>query len=351
MVLERFFAADFAPRALYPDAPRADLPDTWPFGYADLAPHYDAAERLYGVHGGRDPARQETLSDLPSRATLPPNQQRLFDHFQAQGLHPYQLPVASAALPDCQHCQGYLCSRDCKHDSAHVCVKPAIRDFGAVLLDECEVTGLRANGKRVTEVVCQHQGQALELRAGTVILATGALPPAAMLVESLQDDLRQSALPWLGTLITPANPIIRTVLDRLARRVILATVLEDLPYRDNRVMANAHGVALSYRLSLHETRRIRAMRQAMKQSLKGLSPLLIKQAENNQRLAHVCGTCRAGVNPADSVVDAQCRAHDLDNLYIADASFFPSSGGTNPALTIAANALRVAERICSSPGG
>jgi choline dehydrogenase-like flavoprotein len=62
---------------------------------------------------------------------------------------------------------------------------------------------------------------------------------------------------------------------------------------------------------------------------------------------HQCGTCRMGTDPADSVLDTACRAHDLDNLYVVDASFFPSSGATNPTLTIAANALRVADRIVS----
>ena len=65
-------------------------------------------------------------------------------------------------------------------------------------------------------------------------------------------------------------------------------------------------------------------------------------------LAHVCGTCRFGDDPQTSVLDRNNRAHGIDNLYVVDASFFPSSGGTNPALTIAANALRVAGVMLSS---
>ena len=60
---------------------------------------------------------------------------------------------------------------------------------------------------------------------------------------------------------------------------------------------------------------------------------------------HVCGTCRFGDDPATSVLDRNCRVHGVANLYVVDASFFPSSGGTNPSLTIAANALRVAQQI------
>ncbi|WP_374296868.1 GMC oxidoreductase [Sphingomonas sp.] len=59
--------------------------------------------------------------------------------------------------------------------------------------------------------------------------------------------------------------------------------------------------------------------------------------------AHQAGTCRFGTDPATSVLDLDCRAHEVDNLYITDASFFPSIGAVNPTLTIIANALRVAD--------
>ena len=61
--------------------------------------------------------------------------------------------------------------------------------------------------------------------------------------------------------------------------------------------------------------------------------------------AHQAGTARFGTDPASSVLDLDCKAHELDNLYVADASFFPSIGAVNPTLTIIANALRVADRI------
>ena len=59
--------------------------------------------------------------------------------------------------------------------------------------------------------------------------------------------------------------------------------------------------------------------------------------------AHQAGTCRFGTDPATSVLDLDCRAHEVDNLYVTDASFFPSIGAVNPTLTIIANALRVAD--------
>ena len=60
---------------------------------------------------------------------------------------------------------------------------------------------------------------------------------------------------------------------------------------------------------------------------------------------HVCGTCRFGNDPRTSVLDRDNRVHDLDNLYVLDASFFPSSGGINPSLTIIANSLRASDKI------
>jgi choline dehydrogenase-like flavoprotein len=61
--------------------------------------------------------------------------------------------------------------------------------------------------------------------------------------------------------------------------------------------------------------------------------------------AHQAGTMRFGHDPASSVLDIDCRAHQIDNLYVTDASFFPSIGAVNPTLTIIANSLRVADII------
>jgi choline dehydrogenase-like flavoprotein len=62
-------------------------------------------------------------------------------------------------------------------------------------------------------------------------------------------------------------------------------------------------------------------------------------------VAHQAGTCRFGADPATSVLDVNCKAHELDNLYVADTSFFPSIGAVNPALTVMANALRVGDHV------
>jgi choline dehydrogenase-like flavoprotein len=61
--------------------------------------------------------------------------------------------------------------------------------------------------------------------------------------------------------------------------------------------------------------------------------------------AHQAGTLKFGIDPHASVLDLDCRAHGIDNLYVTDASFFPSIGAVNPTLTIIANALRVGDHI------
>lgn len=61
--------------------------------------------------------------------------------------------------------------------------------------------------------------------------------------------------------------------------------------------------------------------------------------------AHRAGTCRFGTDPATSALNPDCRAQEVDNLYVTDASFFPSLGAFNPTLTIVANAMRVADTL------
>jgi choline dehydrogenase-like flavoprotein len=73
--------------------------------------------------------------------------------------------------------------------------------------------------------------------------------------------------------------------------------------------------------------------------------LQLGSGKDNGNLGHVCGTCRFGTDPETSVLDSNNRAHEVDNLYVVDTSFFPSSAGLNPSLTVAANAIRVAEHV------
>jgi choline dehydrogenase-like flavoprotein len=120
---------------------------------------------------------------------------------------------------------------------------------------------------------------------------------------------------------------------------------EDLPDLNNRVTVNHEGkIAVHYQPNnLEAHRRLKAKFKAI---LRGIGmPLVIDFEVPFKVLNHQVGTCRFGDDPRQNVLDRNCRAHDLDNLYVVDASFFPSSAAINPSLTIMANALRVAEHL------
>ena len=130
--------------------------------------------------------------------------------------------------------------------------------------------------------------------------------------------------------------------------VVLATIVEDLPYHENRVILDRSaksGFRFEYRYTGELFERNELMRRLIKRALAGRHPIVALSPLKFLNYAHVCGTCRFGVDPTKSVLNANNRAHDVDNLYVVDASFFPSSSGMNPSLTIAANALRVSKAI------
>jgi choline dehydrogenase-like flavoprotein len=135
---------------------------------------------------------------------------------------------------------------------------------------------------------------------------------------------------------------------------------EDLPDPNNRVTLDANGgIVLSYQPNNEEghKRLIAKLKQLMQQQTRckihghecheGLFArnLYVGQRIPLAGVAHQVGTVRFGNDPRTSALDANCKAHEVDNLYVVDGSFFCSSGAVNPALTIMANALRVGEHL------
>jgi choline dehydrogenase-like flavoprotein len=125
---------------------------------------------------------------------------------------------------------------------------------------------------------------------------------------------------------------------------------EDDPDPENRIMLDdqePNGAYFTYNITDDLRQRADALREAFARKIKPwrlmrLSPAL------TMNYGHPCGTCRFGDEPAESVLNRDNRAHDVDNLYVVDASFMPRSGAVNPSLTIAANALRCAAPIARS---
>jgi choline dehydrogenase-like flavoprotein len=137
---------------------------------------------------------------------------------------------------------------------------------------------------------------------------------------------------------------------------------EDLPSPDNRVTLDRQGnIVLAYQpnnVEAHQRLR-KTLERYMKQQTKcdmhghdchqGLFSrnLFIGERIPLAGVAHQNGTLRFGRDPRTSDLDVSCRTHDVDNLYVVDGSFFPSSAAVNPALTIMANALRVGEHLAA----
>lgn len=125
---------------------------------------------------------------------------------------------------------------------------------------------------------------------------------------------------------------------------VFVGLLEDLPYAGNRVLhdpATPERIALHYRIAPELLARRKIFRRLIGRAFRGQrTAFLTHRPEPN--FGHPCGTLAMGHDPARSVLNASCRPHGIDNLWVTDASVFPTSMGVNPSLTIAANALRVA---------
>jgi choline dehydrogenase-like flavoprotein len=143
-------------------------------------------------------------------------------------------------------------------------------------------------------------------------------------------------------------------LDRIARHAIdfwLST--EDLPSPENRVTVDGEGkLTLRYaETNVEAKKRLNAKLHSMIGSLGMESDNLFHRFAYMKNdipvagCAHQAGTCRFGTDPETSVLDVDCKAHELDNLYVADTSVFPSIGAVNPALTAMANSIRVGDRL------
>ena len=424
MVCERFFVDDFTPRRYFADPGESTVPEAWPISYEQMAPWYTEAEKLLGVRGQPDPLRPEAANvALPAAPPFSVDNQPVVNYLSGRGLHPYHLPMACDYTDDCVTCQAYLCAKSCKYDGARSGVEPAVTEYDAHLLAECQVLRLESDRNRVQQVICQRRSDMLTLKAKVVVLAAGALATPVLLLNSRSGDwtrglangsdmvgrnLMRHVMDWIeiwpqrGSRITAENKEIglndfyfidgqkygtvqsagsmaslapidmmmnqpgwvskalrltgvaaRPIYDRfISGGLVLAAIMEDLPYLDNRVLPSdrpsvdgRQRLRLQYRLHPGEVERREVFLRALKEVLQPFRTLTLRTGANNGTLGHVCGTVRFGTDPATSVLNPQNRAHEVENLYVVDASFFPSSTGINPSLTVAANALRVAEHI------
>jgi choline dehydrogenase-like flavoprotein len=170
-----------------------------------------------------------------------------------------------------------------------------------------------------------------------------------MLGKSDAEQIRANAPRWAGK-VSPGKPF-----EELAHHAIDFWLCgEDLPMPDNRVTLESDG---QIRLTLDEknnTEGLKRLRHRLEGMLGKLGmrehhlldhSIYMHKGMPIGATAHQAGTVRFGADPASSALDANCKAHDVDNLYVVDTSFFPSIGAVNPSLTAIAMALRVGDHL------
>jgi choline dehydrogenase-like flavoprotein len=309
----------------------------------------------------------------------------------------------------CDRFDGFPCLTDGKADAHVLCVRPALRHPNVTLLTHAKVERLIASGDSVSEVVFDHRGAELRVSGDVVVVSCGAVNSAALLLRSeLANSSGQIGRNYMahinsGVIAISQTPnetkfqktlgvndyywgaddselplghiqmlgksdrnILRAgapwfapglALDYMAKHAIdFWLTSEDLPHPDNRVTVDRNG-AIHLAKTYHNEEAHRRLLAKLKGLLGHLgchqgipSKTILDQRIPLAGVAHQCGTVRFGSDPKASVLDVNCKAHDLDNLYVVDTSFFPSSSAVNPALTAMANALRVGDHLLDRLG-
>ncbi|MCI0462096.1 MAG: GMC family oxidoreductase [Gemmataceae bacterium] len=400
---------DFHPGRHYGDRiPRAIW--DWPISYHDLESHYAEAERLYGVAGCADEdfGPLPRPGGFP-KAPLPlhPINRQLMAANRAGGLRPFRLPLAidPTRCLLCGSCAGYVCPTGARASSAQLVDRADAEGVPLRVLTNVEVERLVLDGAGNVAGVSLYDratGQRTVRRARRYVLAAGALASPLILLRSGVDGplvgrhymmhlspvvvgifprrngaeesfVKQvgfadyyfgtkgyahkmgivQSLPVPGPLLTAKmSPLLpRPVLELLRQRMLpLAGIVEDLPDPANRVCWGPDGqMYLRHRFNTYDIERGRRLARLMARILKRAGALFCvsKPFASDEHVAHQCGTLRFGKDPAHAVLGPDCRLFRHPNVFVVDGSFFPTSLGVGPALTIMANALRVAGIVAS----
>ena len=305
----------------------------------------------------------------------------------------------------CYTCDSFACMVDAKGDADVAAVRPALRaeSKNVRLLTNAEVTRLDTDtsGRQVTAAQISHRSRRITVRAKRFVVACGAVNTAALLLRSAStthprglanssDQVGRNYMAHVTTFFLAIDPrrkndavyqktigindwytagpdnryplgnvqglgklrgpqakigqprLPMPILDEVTKYTLdLFLQTEDLPLPENRVALDDSGqITLTRRetnLAAHHDLIARMKRVVRKAGF----PVVLTRSLGVEATSHQCGTARMGDDPAHSVVDAGLRAHDLDNLWIADSSTFPSSAAVNPAITVAALSLRL----------
>jgi choline dehydrogenase-like flavoprotein len=378
----------------------------WPISYDELEPWYGLAEALFQVRGaaGEDPTEPAHSAPYP-HGPVPdePAIAAVRERLKKAGLKPFSLPLAIDidtwlghgrtpwdAFPD---------TRTGKFDAETAALAKALESPDVSLVTGALVDRLvvGADGRTIEGVGYTKDGERREMRAKLVVLSAGAINSAALLLRSgvgnrsdvvgryfmnhnssamltidprrTNDSVYQKTLglndfyfsdgkggPPLGNVqllgrisgaILKANMarFPQFALDWLSRHAVDWYLMsEDLPRADSRVRVDGEGIVLDWQRSNMTAHNglVKRMREVFRAA--GY-PIVVARAFDRRTPSHQCGTVRFGSDPATSALDVFCRAHDHPSLFVVDAGFMPSSAAVNPSLTVAAQALRVADHI------
>lgn len=176
-----------------------------------------------------------------------------------------------------------------------------------------------------------------------VLQSFGRLPEPEVIIQEMADKINSI---FLKKIFFKFSIFLVPVLKFLQQRFLfVATILEDTPCEENQIIFENNQLSLKYSVTDKDNETLINFRKHIQTFIGSYFQVKLLQAHENDRIAHVCGTCRMGEDSSKSVVNKYGRSHDLKNLWIVDASIFPSSGSVNPSLTIVANALRIADKI------
>ncbi len=378
----------------------------WPLKYQDFEPYYTEAEKLYQAHGkaGDDPTEPPRSCDYP----LPPVErisqvQEVSDRLAEYGLHPAYLPIGigdegrtdsedTGISPviragmdvtlktSAQVVALHTNSSGTEVKGVEAVIKGYTYLFSAdIVVLSCGAINsaallLRSANEKHPQGLANNSdlvGRNLMKHLMTVILQQSPQPNSGLFQRSISINdfywgykdfsyplghIQDSGGILIDVIFSESPPLLSIGaklmpgfgLKQLAKRSLgwwLQT--EDLPDTKNRVTVEKSRLNLKYtanNLEAHD-RLLYNWQEVFKATDKQSRGIHPYGGVPIEVVAHQCGTCRFGTDSQTSVLDVNCRTHDVKNLYVVDSSFFPSNPAVSPALTVIANALRVGEHL------
>ena len=300
----------------------------------------------------------------------------------------------------CQTCDGFPCRIGAKSDAETCAIAPALATGNLHLITSAKVVRIVAKANRVTHLVVETPDGLVRVGGGKFVISAGAVNSAALLLASRSEDFPSGlgngsdqvgrnfmmhnnahiaavdvnrlndvvfqktisindwyhdggngyplgALQLIGKvqgamMKSWATKVPLSLLNQIAKHSVEWLVMaEDLPHPENRVTLSSDNQITTARIPIG-LKTHQKLRQRAKTLFHDAGyDVVFTQKFDISMNSHQCGTLVAGEDPARSVLDPMCKFHDLANLWAIDGGFFPSSAAMNPALTIAAQALRV----------